>query len=693
MNLIEKIICHNAVGLKRRIVKQGEIVVVNVARTLASEITQVGIEGTIRQLGVSKLWRDDRFFLALDHSVDPANYHEEKVRKRIRVCDDFSKEYNVKDYWKPNQSILHTEFYRQRAMPGSIVIGADSHSCAHGCVGSLAMGMGASDVAMPLITGKTWLKVPEVIQIKFIGELSFGLVGKDVILHILKKFGRNTIALQRVVEFAGNIDCLTIDCRFAIANMGTEFGAIAAVFPGDEYTQEFIAKRRGITDEVPYYFRADENAQYAGKYTVDLRRVEPLVAKYPNPDDCYLIKDPKLYEPIVDDGKVVCETIKKLDGVFIGSCTTTQNEIILAGLLLDVMMKKYSCKPKSRASLQGNEYHRILTPGSVIMSKYLEEIGILDIYKRAGFRIDAPGCSMCLGISHQKAAPGEVWLSSQNRNFRNRMGRGGIGNLASACTVAASSFNMEIIDYDKYMRYVDQVLYKYLTHPSRLPNINIIEPNPVIEQDDEEGNMDIDENKEIEEEIITGRPQIFGDNVDTDMIIPAPFIVLRGQQLAKKSFSYYRPEFLDKLKFGNNIVVAGDGFGCGSSREEAVTCLKIAGIKCIIAKSFSFIFYRNLLTLNMLGIIIKDEQFYNNLTEDCEISVDVGKRVVIVGENQYSFSMTAIEETIYENGGVVGLYSRFKDKGFSELVRQAVVKTEQKSCGSNLGCSNKDLDW
>ena len=693
MNLIEKIICHNAVGLKRRIVNCGDIVVVKVARTLASEITQVGIEGTIRQLGVTKLWRDDRFFLAVDHSVDPANYHQEKVRKRIKVCNDFSKEYNVKDYWKPNQSILHTEFYRQRAMPGSIIIGADSHSCAHGCVGALAIGMGASDVAMPLITGKTWLKVPEVIQIKFIGEPSFGIVGKDIILYILNKFGRNTIGLQRVIEFSGNIKNLTIDSRFAICNMATEFGAIAGVFEGDELTERFIQKRIKKTDEKQYYFRADNDAQYAGKYEVDLRKIEPLVAKYPNPDDCYLINDPKLYEPIVDDGKVVCETIKKLDGVFIGACTTTQNEIILAGLLLDVMMKKYSCKPKSRASLQGNEYHRILTPGSVIMSKYLEEIGILDIYKRAGFRIDAPGCSMCLGISHQKAAPGEVWLSSQNRNFRNRMGRGGIGNLASACTVAASSFNMEIIDYDKYMRYVDQVLYKYLTHPSRLPNINIIEPNPVIEQDDEEGNMDIDENKEIEEEMITGRPQIFGDNVDTDMIIPAPFIVLRGQELAKKSFSYYRPEFLDKLKFGNNIVVAGDGFGCGSSREEAVTCLKIAGIKCIIAKSFSFIFYRNLLTLNMLGIIIKDEQFYNNLTEDCEISVDVGKRVVIVGENQYSFSMTAIEETIYENGGVIGLYSRFKDKGFSELVRQAVVKTEQKSCGSNLGCSNKDLDW
>ena len=691
MNLIEKIICHNAVGLKRPFIKCGDIVVVKVARTLASEITQVGIEQTIRHLGVTKLWRDDRFFLAVDHSIDPANYHEEKVRKRIKVCDDFSKEFNVKDYWKPNQSILHTEFYRQRCMPGSIVIGADSHSCAHGCMGSLAIGMGASDVAMPLITGKTWLKVPEVIQIKFIGEPSFGIVGKDIILYILNKFGRNTIGLQRVIEFSGNIKNLTIDSRFAICNMATEFGAIAGVFEGDELTERFIQKRIKKTDEKQYYFRADNDAQYAGKYEVDLRKIEPLVAKYPNPDDCYLINDPKLYEPIVDDGKVVCETIKKLDGVFVGACTTTQDEIILAGLLLDVMMKKFSQKPRKR---KDKPYHRILTPGSVIMSNYLEKIGILNIYRQAGFRVDAPGCSMCLGISHQTAAPGEIWLSSQNRNFRNRMGRGGIGNLASACTVVASSFGMEIHSPEKYLRFVDQVLYNHLTYPSRLPNINIIEPNPVIEQDDEEGNMDVDENKEIEEEIITGRPQIFGDNIDTDIIIPAPFIVLRGQQLAKKSFSYYRPEFLDKLKFGNNIVVAGDGFGCGSSREEAVTCLKIAGIKCIIAKSFSFIFYRNLLTLNMLGIIIKDEQFYNNLTEDCEISVDVGKRVVIVGENQYSFSMTAIEETIYENGGVVGLYSRFKDKGFSELVRQAVVKTEQKtSCGSG-GCSNTDIeDW
>ena len=695
MNLIEKLICQNSVGLKRAFVKQGDIVVVNVARTLASEITQVGIEGTIKQLGVKKLWRNDRFFLAVDHSVDPRNYHEEKVRKRIKVCDDFSKEFNVKEYYGPNKSILHTEFYRQKAMPGSIIIGADSHSCSHGCVGALAMGMGASDVAMPLITGKTWLQVPEVIQIKFIGELNFGMVGKDVILHVLKKFGRNTIGLQRVVEFTGNIKNLTIDSRFAICNMVAEFGGIAGVFEGDELTERFIKDRKKKTNEFSYYFRADNNAQYAGKYVVDLRKVEPMVAKYPNPDDCYEINDPKLYEPIIDNGVKVCETIKKLDGVFIGACTTTQDEIILAGLLLDVMMKKFSQKPKKR---KDKTYHRILTPGSVIMSNYLEKIGILNIYRQAGFRVDAPGCSMCLGISHQTAAPGEIWLSSQNRNFRNRMGRGGIGNLASACTVAASSFAMEIHSPEKYLRFVDQVLYNHLTYPVRLPKINIIKPNPIIEEEEKnqnnENDMNIDNLNETEQEIISGLPQIFGDDVDTDMIIPAPFIVLRGQELAKKSFNYYRPKFLDKLKEGNNIVVGGDGFGCGSSREEAVTCLKIAGIKCIIAKSFSFIFYRNLLTLNMLGIIIKDEEFYNNLTEQTGICVNVKDRKVIRSDGKvFSFNMTPIEETIYENGGVIGLYARFKDQGFSQLVKQSIVKTEQISCGSNLGCSNKDLDW
>ena len=689
MNLVQKIICHNAVGLTKNVVKQGDIVVVNVARTLASEITEVGIEQTIRNLGVKKLWRNDRFFLALDHSLDPRNYHEDAIQKRIKACDNFVKDFQIKEYFGPNQSILHTEFYRQKATPGSIIIGSDSHSCSHGCVGALAIGMGASDTAMPLITGRTWLQVPEVILIEFVGKLSFGMVGKDLILHILKKYGRNTIGLQRVLEFGGNISNLSIDSRFAISNMATEFGSIAGVFPGDELTQEFIQKRKFKNDEIPYYFRADSNAEYAGKYIVNLEDVKPQVAKYPNPDDCYDIDDPKLYEPIYDNGKLVCDTILNLDGVFIGACTTTESEIILSGLLLEVLMDKFNMEPISRPE---KEFHRILTPGSVIMSEHLEKIGILDIYRRAGFRIDAPGCSMCLGISYQKAQDGEIWLSSQNRNFRNRMGRGGIGNLASACSVAMSSFHMQITDPTDFYQYINKEKYDLLIGNKHTTDINITEPAPIIE---DIKNTQITANKDQiiknEEDIISGKVHIFGDNIDTDMIIPAPFIILRGKQLGKKSFRYYQPDFCKKTNDGYNIIVAGEGFGCGSSREEAVTCLSIAGIKAIIAKSFSFIFYRNLLTLNMLGIIIKDENFYNNLNDNSIIDINVSERKVILDNKEYPFTMTDIEETIYENGGVIGLYEKYKDNGFRELVQQSTVKTEKSGCGS--GCSKDLLDW
>eukprot|EP00921_Rhytidocystis_pertsovi_P026427 GHVQ01042645.1.p1 GENE.GHVQ01042645.1~~GHVQ01042645.1.p1 ORF type:complete len:174 (+),score=8.16 GHVQ01042645.1:509-1030(+) len=159
------------------------------------------------------------------------------------MCQEFADTHNLTDYFGPNESILHTEFYRQKAEPGTIIIGADSHSCSHGCVGAYAMGMGASDVTMPLVTGTSWLKVPETVLIEFHGKLPWGMVGKDVMLLILKLFGRNTIALDKCVEFGGNIEDLDIDSRFALSNMATEFGALAGIFPGDEISQVFNCRR------------------------------------------------------------------------------------------------------------------------------------------------------------------------------------------------------------------------------------------------------------------------------------------------------------------------------------------------------------------------------------------------------------------------------------------------------------------
>lgn len=156
---------------------------------------------------------------------------------------------------------MHTEFVRQRAQPGMLVVGADSHTCSGGAIGSLAIGLGAVDVAMALVTGETWFKIPQSIRINFTGRPSFGIGGKDVILHILRTLKRNTVAAERIVEFTGpGLRWLSIDARFAICNLCTEFGAVTGIFTLDEITQNYVARRpikANRSDAV--FFRPDED--------------------------------------------------------------------------------------------------------------------------------------------------------------------------------------------------------------------------------------------------------------------------------------------------------------------------------------------------------------------------------------------------------------------------------------------------
>lgn len=452
MNVIEKMFLHQSVGLKSMNINVGDIIIVKVSNTLASEMTLKGIKETWKSLGSPKLWRNDRFLLSCDHTTDPSNYNKPFQKELIEEAERFASIHQLIDYYPPNQSILHTEFYRQRVIPGSIIIGADSHSCSAGCLSSFAAGLGAADCVLPLLTGQTFFSLPEtlLIHFKYNSELSFGLLGKDIMLYLLQQLKRNTVAFERAIEYNGNIKNISIDSRFALSNMATEFGGIAGVWPSDYNTLQFIEnrnkKRGGINekDEKPLFFDSDANAKYAYRYELDLSLVAPLIAKYPSPDNVYSINDEEIDRIVPEIGR----SIRNLDGVFIGSCTTTEEELILAGLLLKEAMKK---------GLKSNgKGIRKVVCGSVIMSKKLEEEGIWNYYREAGFEVGIPACSYCLGVGADIAPKGTVWLSSQNRNFRNRMGAGSIGNLASACTVAISSFNMRISDPTPYFSLIDK---------------------------------------------------------------------------------------------------------------------------------------------------------------------------------------------------------------------------------------------
>jgi homoaconitate hydratase len=213
------------------------------------------------------------------------------------------------------------------------------------------------------------------------------------------------VAAGRLVEYTGEgLRHLSCDARFAIANMTTEFGGIGACVVPDEVTVQYMEKRRNPKHKNHcVYFRPDEGAQYAGSYDVDLSKLNHFVALYPSPDNVV---------PVTE------ATLPTFQGCFIGACTTSEEDLILAALVL-----REGLKMGMLPSVPGL---RRVTPGSIPIVNRLRELGLLQIYEKAGFVVGAPGCSYCVGMGIDQAGKGENWLSSQNRNFRDRMGPGKI---------------------------------------------------------------------------------------------------------------------------------------------------------------------------------------------------------------------------------------------------------------------------
>jgi hypothetical protein len=221
MTLAEKIFAAHDVERKGQ-VKPGDVIRVDVDWVMASELSWSGMAMTYDDLGKPGIFRNDRIWLAGDHVVDPRNMNHPKIKPLVQLSEKARQVFKMTEYQGMNYTIMHTEFCRERAQPGMLIIGSDSHTCSAGSMSALAIGMGVADVTMPLVLGQTWFKVPETVEIRFINKPKPGLGGKDVILYILKVLKRNTVAADRVVEFTGpGLKYLSCDARFAISNMTT----------------------------------------------------------------------------------------------------------------------------------------------------------------------------------------------------------------------------------------------------------------------------------------------------------------------------------------------------------------------------------------------------------------------------------------------------------------------------------------
>src|SRR5882672_2252192 len=606
MTLTQKILAAHARGLPRPWVAVGDVLQISVDWTIASELAWNGMERTYSMLGRPKLHDKERFFLAVDHTVDPVTLATDKrAQKLVQLSQSFAKESGIRHFYDANQTILHTRFYRDLVRPGDVVLGADSHTSSHGGLGAFSIGLGGADIVVAMVLGSSWIQVPEAIAVEYTGTLPFGIAGKDVILRTLGLLGRNTVAMERSVEYRGpGVRQLSTDSRFAIANMTAEFGGLNGIFEADEVTAAWLAGRTDEDDPQALRpmraFRADPGAPYAQTFPVDLTRLEPQIAVPFSPDNV------KGVTQLAGTG---------LQGLFIGACTTTEEELVLAALVLEA----------AGVSRPAND-KQIVVPGDLTIQENLRRAGLWAAYERAGFRVDPPGCSMCLGVASRKAGRGEKWLSSQNRNFENRMGDGSLAHLGSAATVAASAQSMKISDPRPLLARVDQERFRRILgerKPRRTPEVEAAEPQMRL--------------------------------APAGATIPGQFCHLTSlPELGAKAFHFVRPDFARKVQQGARVVVAGEGWGSGSSREQAVLALKGAGVLAIVARSYAFIHKRNLVNEALPFLVVQDPRLYELGKEGEEIELDLARGLLrVAGEEFRAEEPSAIIQALVGEGGIV----------------------------------------
>lgn len=479
---------------------------------------------------------------------------------------------------KPGAGICHQVHLERFAKPATILLGSDSHTPTAGGMGALAIGMGGLDVAIAMATGQTTLIVPKVYQVNLTGKPNPYINGKDIILKVLQNLSVSG-GVGYVIEYAGEgIRHLSVTDRATICNMGAELGATTSLFPSDEITLKYLTQQSRPDAYVP--LSADADAVYDAQLTIDLSSLKPMLAKPHSPDNVASVES--------------CLGLK-VDQVAIGSCTNSS----------------YADMMKVAKILKGHRVHPdvslVISPGSANVLRLLSENGALSDMISAGARILESSCGPCIGMGQAPKSAG-VSLRSFNRNFKGRSGtadaqvylvspetaaysalQGVISDIASA------NLDLSVEDLPNYGK-VDG----YFIQPSPNPETIEIKMGPNIQPFPRSTAL-LDA---FTQEVILK----VGDNVTTDDIVPsyAKLLPYRSNipYLAEYCFHGTDANFATRAKEKQGgIIVGGDNYGQGSSREHAALIPLYLGIKAVIAKSFARIHRNNLINTGILPLI------------------------------------------------------------------------------------------
>ncbi len=392
--------------------KANDFVTANIDYAMAHDGTSVLAVRSFREMGIEKVWDPERIVIPFDH-ISPAN--NETAAALQHDIRSWISEQGIPNFYEIGEGICHQVFPENGfALPGKLVVGADSHSCTYGAFGAFGTGVGATDMSEIFATGKLWFKVPESMKVTVNGKLGNRISAKDLTLNVIGTVGAAG-ATYRAVEFYGDtIESLSMSGRMTLSNMAIEMGAKTGIVPPDKTTFDFI-KDRAVEEYEPVY--SDENATYIKEYNIDASDLEPQIARPHEVDNVCGVSE-------VEGTKV--------DQVFIGTCTN--------GRLEDLEVAAEILKGEKVA------VRTVIAPAS--RSVLIEAIrnGTAETLLQAGVALITPGCGPCLGAHMGVIGEGEVCISTANRNFKGRMGTGGFIYLASPATAAASALTGEISD-------------------------------------------------------------------------------------------------------------------------------------------------------------------------------------------------------------------------------------------------------
>jgi homoaconitate hydratase len=643
--LIEKIAQKFAVGLDSNYkVHTGDYLSIKPAYVMTHDNTGAVIP-KFKSIGATKLFNPRQIVNTLDHNVQDKT---EKNLEKYKKIEEFAKSMGA-DFYPAGRGIGHQIMCEEGyAWPGTMVVASDSHSNMYGGLGCLGTPIVRTDAAAIWATGRTWWQVPPIAKVGLKGSLRQGVTGKDVIIALCGYFNHDEV-LNHAIEFIGDgIRYLTIDERLAIANMTTEWGALAGVFPIDLATILWLKKRERFIEHrglEGVFSDADGKGQHP---RINHKRIEELEHNIPQADaDAFyskeLIIDLSTIEPFVAGPN----TVKTFNSV---SDLKEKNITINKAYLVSCVNSRVDDIAEAAAVVKGKKVSPnvkfYIAAASSEVQKEAERYGYWQSLVEAGAIPLPSGCGPCIGLGTGLLEDGEIGISATNRNFKGRMGSPNAQAYLASPAVVASSAIAGKIDYEwknKEHRELKGSIKINERKVGAKASVKIIDGfNPVIEG-----------------ELVFCHQ----DNLNTDGIYPGKYTYnddMTPQQQAEVVMENYDPEFVKITKTGD-ILVGGFNFGTGSSREQAATALKYKDIQLVVAGTFNETYKRN--ALNNGYLLIECPQLVNDLKTkygkdkltiktELKVKIDFENSSLIFENKAYSIDPVgeAAQELIVDGG-------------------------------------------